>query len=281
MRTIKLTLAYDGTDYAGWQVQADRPTVQSTVEEAVEKVTGQRVRALASGRTDAGVHALGQVVSLRIETRLSADVLRRALNAELPPDVAVLEASEAPDDFHPIRDAVRKRYRYVIHDGPVREVLRRHHCWHYVHGRLDAEAMQRAAVALVGTHDFSSFQTSGAKRKTTIRTVSHLSVARVEEGLGPFGTQFQQGRGASSDSDLVRRAEQGRAGRLDWIVVEIEADGFLYNMARAIVGTLVEVGRKAQPETWPAEVLRAADRTIGGPTAPPQGLLLVSVDYET
>ena len=119
MRNIKLTLAYDGTDYAGWQVQPDRPTVQAAMEAAVEKVTGERTRTIASGRTDAGVHALGQVVGFRTESQLTVDVLRRALDAELPDDISVLDAAEATDDFHPIRDAVRKRYRYVIHDGPV------------------------------------------------------------------------------------------------------------------------------------------------------------------
>ena len=263
MRSVKLVLAYDGTDYAGWQVQADCRTVQGTLEAAIRKVTGQEVRALASGRTDAGVHALRQVVGLQIETGLSVDVLRRALNAELPHDVAVLEASEAPQGFHPIRDAIRKRYRYVIHDGPVREVLLRRYCWHYGRGRLDAESMNRAAAALLGKHDFSSFQTSGAERESSVRTISAITVRRTGEGPGVFQTGGQQ----------------SRAGGRDWIVLEVEADGFLDNMVRAIVGTLVEVGRGAQPEGWPAEVLQAADRTTGGPTAPPQGLFLVSVDY--
>ncbi|MBN2476644.1 MAG: tRNA pseudouridine(38-40) synthase TruA [Pirellulales bacterium] len=280
MRTIKLTLAYDGTDYAGWQAQPDCRTVQETLEAAIERVTGRKVRVLASGRTDAGVHALGQVVGVRLETHLSPAVLRRALNAVLPHDVAVLEASEARDGFHAIRDAVRKRYRYVIHDGPVREVFRRSMCWHYKRGRLNTEAMDRAAAALLGTHDFSSFQTSGAERETTVRTVSHLRVTRSggwPEDLQPPG---EQGRGGEPEN-LGEGDQQGRAKGRDWIVAEIEADGFLYNMVRAIAGTLVEVGRGAQGETWPAEVLLAADRKAAGPTAPPQGLFLVRVDYES
>jgi tRNA pseudouridine38-40 synthase len=245
MRTIKLTLAYDGTGYAGWQVQSDRPTVQSTLEAAIEKITGQRSRTIASGRTDAGVHALGQVVGFRTDTHLSPEVLARALNAELPRDIAVLEAAEVAEGFHPIRDVVRKRYRYVLHDGPVRDVFRRAYCWHYCGGRLDADAMHRAAQTLLGQHDFSSFETAGAERGTSVRTVS----------------------------DIFAR----RSG--DWITVEVEADGFLYNMVRAIVGTLVEVGRGARPESWVGEVLEAADRSAAGPTAPPQGLFLVQVDY--
>ena len=178
MRTLKLTIAYDGTDYAGWQCQQGRPTVQETLEKAIAAVTGQKVRTLASGRTDAGVHALGQVVALRTHSALLPEVLCRAINAVLPQDVAVLEVADAPAGFHPIRDAVRKRYRYVIYDEPVRDVFKRHFVWHYCHGRLDAEAMQRAAAPLRGTHDFSSFESSGAKRKTSVRTVSDLIVER-------------------------------------------------------------------------------------------------------
>ncbi|HUT13269.1 MAG TPA: tRNA pseudouridine(38-40) synthase TruA [Thermoguttaceae bacterium] len=260
MRSLKLTLAYDGTAYAGWQVQPGRPTVQGVLETALEKITGQRIRVLASGRTDAGVHALGQVVGLRTQSRLAPDVLRRALNAELPHDVAVLDVAEAPDGFHAIRDAVRKKYRYSIHDGPIRDIFKRYYCWKYAHGRLDVDAMNRAAQYLLGTHDFRSFQSSGAERESSVRTVFDISVRRGGDG-----------------SDEI---QQGRAGGENCIFIDVEANGFLYNMARAIVGTLVEVGRGAKPESWPAEVLRAADRRAAGPTAPPQGLFLVEVDYE-
>lgn len=268
MRTIKLTIAYDGTAYAGWQVQPDRTTVQQTLENALEKVTGERIRVLASGRTDAGVHALGQVVGFSTECKLPLDVLRRAINANLPPDVAVLKTAEAPEGFHPISHARRKRYRYAIHDGPVRDVFQRRYAWHYRRGRLDAEAMRRAAVALLGTHDFSSFETAGAKRATSVRTISDISVRR-----GRAGNKLPSpvGRGAGGE---------GRVGQGDdSIVIEVEADGFLYNMVRTIVGTLVEVGCGKRPETWPGEVLRSMDRRVAGPTAPPQGLFLVRVEY--
>ncbi|MEN6459592.1 MAG: tRNA pseudouridine(38-40) synthase TruA [Thermoguttaceae bacterium] len=253
MRTLKITIAYDGTDYAGWQFQPDRPTVQQTLEAALATVTREQIRVLASGRTDAGVHALAQVVGFQTDSTLPLDVLRRALNANLPEDIAVLQVEEAPDGFHAISHVVRKRYRYVIHDGPVRDVFGRRYTWHYVHGRLDAEAMQRAAVSLLGTHDFRSFETSGAERATSVRTVFAISV------------------------------ERGRAGGLadleDHITIEVEADGFLYNMVRAIVGTLVEVGRGRRPVEWPGDVLQAMNRRAAGPTAPPQGLSLLRVEY--
>ncbi len=214
MRTIKLTLAYDGTDFAGWQRQRGNRTVQATLEEKLEKITGARPSTLASGRTDAGVHALGQVVSFRTESRLPPEVFQRALNAELPQSIAVLEAIEVHDGFHATHDTLWKRYRYVIHNAPIRDVFARRYAWHFACGRLDAEAMQRAARALIGKHDFRSFETTGAPRATSVRTVHDL------------------------------RVERGRGDREDFITVEIEADGFLYNMVRAIVGTLVDVGAR-------------------------------------
>jgi len=272
MHTLKLTLAYDGTAYAGWQVQPGQTTVQGTLEAALQKITGRPVRVLASGRTDAGVHALGQVVGLQTDSHLSADVLRRALNAELPGDIAVIDVVEAPHDFHAIRDAVRKRYCYVIHDGPVRDVFQRRYCWH-VSTPLDVEAMHRAAQSLLGKHDFSSFETAGAKRESSVRTVFDISVAR-EKGVR---TIYSENRSDPFSSPIY--SENRSDPFSSRIVVEVEANGFLYNMVRAIVGTLVEVGRGAQPESWITEVLQATNRSAAGPTAPPQGLFLVKVDY--
>ncbi len=286
MRTLKLTIAYDGAAYAGWQFQVDRPTVQDTLEKALEKVTGEAVRVLASGRTDAGVHALRQVVRLSTGSSLPPEVLCRALNANLPEDVAVLEVSEAPEGFHPISHVRRKRYRYLIHDGPVRDVFSRHYAWHYARGRLDAEAMHRAAAALLGTHDFRSFETAGAPRPTSVRTVFDIFVRRGRAGqggaeglgIGGWGLAARGGEPEIAGSaDALR--PRGAPDSDDFIIIEVEADGFLYNMVRTIVGTLVEVGRGRRAETWPGEVLRGANRRAAGPTAPPQGLFLVSVEY--
>ncbi len=249
MPTFKLTLAYDGTAYAGWQVQAPgRLAVQEVVERAIEAVTGQRVRVMASGRTDAGVHARGQVISFRSACGLEPGVLVRALNAHLPADIAVLDAQIVPDDFHATLSARRKRYRYAIHNHPIRDVFRRHTSWHFPRP-LDVPAMHEAAQLLQGTHDFRSFQTSGSKRQSTVRTIFDISVRR----------------GSGEDRHMV--------------YIEVEADGFLYNMVRAIVGTLVEVGRGSRPPAWVAEVLAACDRRLAGRTAPPHGLCLLRVDY--
>jgi tRNA pseudouridine38-40 synthase len=280
MRTLKLTIAYDGTDYAGWQFQPGQPTVQETLENAIAKVTGQCVRVLASGRTDAGVHALGQVVGFRTESTLPPDVFRHALNANLPDDVAVLEVAEAPDDFHAISHVRRKRYRYVIHDGPVRDVFCRRFAWQYGYGRLDAEAMHRAAAALLGTHDFSSFESSGAPRATSVRTIFDLSVQRGRAGGGGEGLGMRD-EGLEEGGNAPRLRLRGACGpdSYDFIAIEIEADGFLYNMVRAIIGTLVQVGRGVRSESWPGHVLCAANRSAAGPTAPPKGLTLVKVEY--
>ena len=177
MRYFKLTIAYDGTDYAGWQVQPGQPTIQAALETAILSVTGESIRAVASGRTDAGVHALAQVVSIASATQLPADVLCRALDANTPRDIAVLEVHEAPAGFHAIRDAIGKRYRYLIVDHPQRDVIARRYAWQ-VHSRLDVDLLRRAAAPLVGKHDFSSFEAAGAERATSVRTVREILLER-------------------------------------------------------------------------------------------------------
>src|ERR1700736_6739519 len=240
MRNIKLVLSYDGTDFNGWQTQPGFRTVQETLEKGIAALTGERVRANASGRTDAGVHAVGQVVNFYSNTAHAPAVLVRALNAHLPPDVVVREAADVPQAFDANRDARRKLYRYVIHDGAVPDVFLRRHCCHS-RKRLDAAAMARAAAPLRGRHDFHSFETDWPNRMSSVRTITHLAVNR-------FG---------------------------DWIWIDVEADGFLYNMVRAIAGTLMNVGRGFWPEEQVAAILNAEDRTEAGPTAPAQGLFLM------
>jgi tRNA pseudouridine38-40 synthase len=246
MRNLKLILSYDGTDFNGWQTQPGYRTVQETLESAIAQLTGEpRIRVNASGRTDAGVHALGQVVNFYSATQYPPEVLVRAINAHLPPDVVVREAADVAQAFDANRDARRKLYRYVIHDGPVVDpFLRRYQ--HHTRHRLDAEAMRRAAQPLHGRHDFHSFETDWPNRMSSTRTITHLAVNRFA----------------------------------DWIWLDVEADGFLYNMVRAIAGTLINVGRGYWPQTQVAEILRAEDRALAGPTAPAQGLFLMRVTYE-
>jgi tRNA pseudouridine38-40 synthase len=246
MRNLRLTLSYDGTDFHGWQTQPGFRTVQEVLEEALSRLAnGQRVRANASGRTDTGVHAVAQVVNAFMDTRVPLHTLARAINAHLPEDVIVKEVDEVPQSFDANRDAVRKLYRYVIHDGPVPDLFLRRYCYHTRYP-LDAAAMARAAGPLRGRHDFHSFETDWPNRLSSVRTITHLSVNRMNP----------------------------------WIWIDVEADGFLYNMVRAIAGTLINVGRGYWPETETQRILQAEDRTQAGPTAPARGLFLMRVTYE-
>jgi tRNA pseudouridine38-40 synthase len=246
MRNFRLTLSYDGTDFHGWQMQPGLRTVQQTLEEALSAFTGEeRVRVNASGRTDTGVHAVAQVANFHSETKHEPDVVLRAVNARLPEDVIIGRCECVPDNFDANRHAVRKMYRYVMHDGAVPELFHRRYC-HHTRYSLDAEKMARAAAALRGTHDFRCFETQWPNRASSVRTITLLEVHR-------FG---------------------------DWIWLDVEADGFLYNMVRAIAGTLINVGRGYWPEEHVEQIVAAGDRTQAGPTAPAKGLFLMHVTYE-
>jgi tRNA pseudouridine38-40 synthase len=247
-RSLKLTVAYDGGAYAGWQVQPDKPTIQGMFEATWQRLTQESLRVTAAGRTDAGVHALGQVVGLATATRLSNDELHRGLNALLPEDIAVVSVDDAPENFHATYDAVGKQYQYRIHNARSRSVFSRHFAWHYPQP-LDAAAMHTAGQGLLGRHDFSSFETAGSERPDSIRTIHGLTVTR------------------------------GAGDHHDRVTLNVRGDGFLYNMVRTIVGTLIEVGTGKQDVEWPPRVLAAQDRRRAGQTAPPHGLFLMRVDY--
>ena len=254
MRRIKLEIAYDGTRYNGWQRQPDAPSIQETLEKTLLKITRQKIAVTGSGRTDAGVHALKQIVAFTTESTLTPEVFYRALNGFLPEDIRILSAEEVPLSFHPIRDAVSKRYRYLIDDQRPFCPMTRNYCWIY-REPLDVPTMQAAAEFLRGKQDFACFQSQGSPRETTIRTISDVSVQRL------------------SCSQLLPSLIQ----------IEVEANGFLYNMMRAIAGTLVQFGVEgrrgnSQPERM-REIIDSCNRSLAGATAPAHGLYLVNVAY--
>ncbi|TWU45900.1 tRNA pseudouridine synthase A [Novipirellula aureliae] len=255
MRTFKITVGYDGTDFAGWQIQPRQTTIQGMLERALVKLTGERVPVTGSGRTDSGVHALAQVASFQTPNwRASAAELGRAMNVHLPATIVVLHCADAPDNFHAIRDAIGKRYRYQLQLGGIRSVFDFRYRWR-VKGVTHLEAIEEACGRFVGTKDFASFQGAGSPRRTTIRTIKACEFIRELPSDMPLGLHGER------------------------ISIEIESDGFLYNMVRNIVGTLVEIGKGKQSPTWVDEVFVAKDRDAAGPTAPPQGLFLKRVDY--
>lgn len=249
----KLLLAYDGTDFAGWQIQPGKRTVQGQLEETLTRLCHSRVVVIGSGRTDAGVHARGQVATARVMNwRAGTDSLHRALQANLPTDISVLKCSIAEPGFHPINHAIGKRYEYLMRWSQPIDPFARRLFWQLPY-QLDVDAMRRAAECLIGRHDFRSFQSAGSDKKTSIREIRHVHITSKKVYVpGGVGEDY---------------------------LVEVQADGFLYNMVRIIVGSLVEIGRGKQPIRWMAEALQACDRKVAGVTAPPQGLCLVHVDY--
>lgn len=251
-RTIGLTLAYEGTRYSGWQVQPGRMTVQGTLAGAIRSVSGEEIQPRGASRTDAGVHALGQVAAFTTEADLEAGVWVRALNARLPADITVVAGWEAPADFDPVSAAVRKRYRYRIHDAAWKPVLQRHLVWRWK-SPLDVAAMRAAATHLVGEHDFTSFETTPSTRRSKVRTIHSATVERPAVPDDAPGAEV-------------------------WI--EVCGNGFLHNMVRIIAGSLAFVGRGKRNPGWIGEVLAARGRPAAGPTAPPQGLVLVSIDLD-
>jgi tRNA pseudouridine38-40 synthase len=241
---FKLVIEYDGTDFHGWQVQPNGLTIQGVLEEAIARMLGESTRVIAAGRTDAGVHASGQVVSVSVRRAVPADRLLRALNALTPRDICIKAAEVVPDGFDPRRAARSRVYVYRIWNARWMSPFWRRYAWH-VSRPLDCERMRAAAVVLLGEHDFSSFQAAGCDAAHSIRRVLRSEIDRAEH----------------------------------LIVYTIEATAFLRHMVRNIVGTLVEVGMAERSVDDFAAVLAARDRTCAGPTAPACGLCLTEVKY--
>jgi len=242
---FKLVIEYDGTAYHGWQRQAADRSIQAEIEKALAVMTRLEISLAASGRTDAGVHALGQVAHFACDTSITAEAFLKGLNSLLPADIVIRSCENVPADFHARYDARRKTYRYRILNRSVPTAVDNRFVWH-LRQPLNFEAMQAAAAHVVGEHDFKAFEGTGSPRSSTVRKI--------------FRAEF------------LREAAE-------YLIFEIEGDGFLRYMVRNVVGTLVEVGRsRITPEDFKA-ILESRDREQAGATAPPQGLFLVSVDY--
>ena len=249
MRYLKLTIAYDGKNYVGWQIQNNGISIQQRLEEGWTEVTGEKIRITSSGRTDSGVHARGQVCSLATGSKIPNANLIRALNAKTPDDISVLNVESVIDGFNAIDHCQKKTYCYQIQCGRILNPLGIDRWWFVPH-HLDVDAMREAAASLTGKLDFASFQASGGSiRRTTVRHVMELKI------------------------DVTQRAPFAE------LKISITADGFLYNMVRNIVGTLVHVGRRSQPPSWAKWVLDQKDRNCAGQTAPAHGLFLQRVYY--
>lgn len=255
MRTIRLFIAYDGTAYQGWQSQRSGKTIQDILVKALKSITGEQVRLTGASRTDAGVHALEQVAAYETSSMLSADTLKRALNAQLPADIRILKAGQAGTSFHPRYDALRKTYCYLIQQGEISSAFLHRYAWH-IRTRIDIAAMKDAAGYLLGEHDFSSFRGSGCGSKHPVRHI--VSLAITQHRRMTFMTMPVRG---------------------EFLRIEIQANAFLRHMVRNIVGTLVEVGRgKMAPDAMSA-LLKSCNRRNAGPTAPAQGLFLKKILY--
>ena len=247
-RKIKLTIAYDGTDYHGWQVQPGLNTVQETLCKAVTDLIGRKTHVHGASRTDAGVHARGQAGLIEIVSPIPTENFPRAITDRLPSDIAVLDASDVDKSFDLIGDVKRKLYRYTICLGCVRPVMAVRYCWH-LSGRIDLGAMQAAAQHLIGTHDFKSFASAADQRQSSIRTIFRCDLHTEEDA------------------------------HYQWINFDVEGDGFLYNMVRNIVGTLVDIGHGRWSPDMIRSILEARDRTAAGQLAPAGGLCLEWITY--
>lgn len=262
MRNIRLTVAYDGTNYVGWQIQPDQVTVQSVLTEAVRRLTQETVSLLAAGRTDSGVHAVGQVVNFRTASRIPIDNFVPGLHHFLPDDIAIVDADEVVDDFHATYSAKWKRYRYTLLNRRERHPFLGRYSWR-VSQPLDAAAMHRAAERFVGTHDFRCFESHFPNKATSVRTVMSAAVHRHSE--------CPMWNCPKSDSET-------NGG--DFLSFDVVANGFLYNMVRAMTGTLLQVGLGHWSAEDVSRIIENQDRAQAGETAPPHGLALMHVEYD-
>ena len=259
-------LSYDGTNYVGWQIQPNGPSVQQTVEDAIRRLTGETVSLRAAGRTDSGVHAIGQVANFHTASAVPVRQFQSGLHNFLPDDIAVRRVDEVGEDFHATYRATRKHYRYVIHNSRIRHPFLGRYAWR-VSRKLNVIAMQQAARELVGTYDFRCFESHFPNKASSVRTVSEAIVSERREcpmwnATGP-----------------LPGATRSPSGIDEFIWLDFAADGFLYNMVRAMTGTLVNVGLGRWTPADVCRIINSRDRSQAGETAPPHGLYLLRVDY--
>jgi tRNA pseudouridine38-40 synthase len=244
VRNIKLLIAYDGTDYSGWQTQLNRPTIQETLENAISIIAKQKIDLTGSGRTDSGVHALGQVANFKADIKIPEDKIKIALNANLPPDIRILESVDVPLDFHSRFDALDKTYMYQIYNNRVSSPFYSRYA-SFVPQILDIDKMEEGLKVIIGTHDFKGFMAAGSQTKTTVRTVNDAKL--LQEG------------------NLIK--------------IYINGNGFLYNMVRIIAGTLIDIGKGLKDISCIESALKDKNRSTLGQTAGPEGLFLMKVNY--
>ena len=243
MRNIKITIQYNGKNYCGWQKQNNSPGIQGTIEKAIFDITREEVKITGSGRTDAGVHALGQVANFKTNSQIPVDRIPNALNAKLPKDISIVKAEEVDEDFHSRYSAKKKTYRYQIYNSQYRSPIYADISYPVKYD-LDIDKMKKEAKSLIGTYDFKGFMSSGSSVIDTVRTIYNIEVSKSE----------------------------------DLIIIEIEGNGFLYNMVRIIAGTLVDIGRGRITEKM-STIIESKSRSMAGHTAPAHGLFLKKVDY--
>mgnify|MGYP005810436733 FL=1 len=289
MKRFKLTVAYDGTGYCGWQIQPGVPTIEGELNKALSRLTGEEIQVIGASRTDAGVHAFGNVAVFDSGTPIPGDKLLFALNTRLPEDIRIVDSCQVSDDFHPRYCDTRKTYEYHIQTGRTPLPTRRLYS-HWLPHQLDVTAMNEAGQYLVGTHDFKSFCAAQTQVKTTVRTVLGITVEErfSDRALSLRETATGQIRGKQGSIDLCDERQPDKMSAHENkpenvhpqdIVIRVEGEGFLYNMVRIISGTLIKAGLHGWPPEYVKEILESRDRTRAGETAPAKGLFLKKIEY--
>lgn len=287
MKRVMLTIAYDGTEYVGWQMQPNGTAVEEVLNRELSSLLGENIIVAGASRTDSGVHALGNIAVFDTESRIPAEKICFALNQRLPDDIVIRDSREVPADFHPRHAACTKTYEYRIYNNIHPNPLKRRYSY-FVYAPLDIEAMKKAAEYIVGEHDFASFCSAHAQVKTTVRTVYSLEISAFPEENGnresnPDDCGSDNIGIADKDTESYGESENGRKEIRTYqasdIVIRISGNGFLYNMVRIIVGTLCKVGYHFYPPEHVKEIIDGCDRNLAGPKAPANGLKLVKIDY--